>query len=97
MKRLDDDPIATIFFPVVILDGHLFDCHLAERGEPEVIEVDAGVLVWRRPAAAIPRTIIHVVTSGALDMLVEQASRTADDLLGLTPDLVERALGPIDF
>jgi hypothetical protein len=93
VRLLEDAPIAAIFFPLVLLDGHLFDCHLAQDGKPEVTEVDGGVLVWRKPAADMPRTIIHVVTSGALDRLVEEADRTAHVLFHLNPELVDRALG----
>jgi hypothetical protein len=93
VRVLEDAPIAAIFFPMVVLDGHLFECQLAPDGKPEVIEVDASVLVWRKPAAAMPRTIIHVVTTRALDRLVEEADRTAHDLFQLDRELVGRALG----
>ena len=86
-------PLAAVFFPIVVLDGHLFDCHLDLDGKTVVEEVSRSVLLWRNPVVAMPHTVIHLVTLSELNSLVDAADKTACGLLRLNAEQLGRALG----
>jgi hypothetical protein len=92
-KLVHQAPLAAVFFPIVILNGHLFDCHLQHDGKTVVEELSRAVLLWRKPVAALPHTIIHLVTLSELSGLVDDADKTACKLLRLDAEQVGRALG----
>lgn len=92
-KLLNQAPLAAVFFPIVVLDGHLFDCHLGHDGKTVVEELSRAVLLWRNPVVAMPHTIIHLVTLSELNSLVDDADKTACKLLRLDAEQVGRALG----
>ena len=47
-------PLAEIIFPIVIVDGKFFDCHLNDEFETEISEIECGHLVWRNQIAREP-------------------------------------------
>jgi hypothetical protein len=65
-----------IIFPVIIIDGKLFECYLNADSEQMLQEVSQGVLVWRNQMVGMPHTIIHVVTLAGLDDFIAQAAHT---------------------
>jgi hypothetical protein len=69
-----------VFFPVLVLDGRLFECFLRDD-EIAVAEVEQSALVWRNPTLRVPHSIIHIATTSGLPSLIEEASVTADALL----------------
>lgn len=73
--------IIEVVFPVVLLDGRLFEAYLNGAGELNVAEVESGVLVWRKSAGSAGNTIIRIVTRKALEALVQEAMTTASALL----------------
>lgn len=69
-----------IVFPVVVVEGRLFECFLSDANEIEVRACDRAVLVWRREVVDI-HTIVHVVTSDAFEAFSREAAASADVLL----------------
>jgi hypothetical protein len=74
-------PLLKIVFPVVVMDGKLFECYLTEDGAITVLEIERGILVWRNPIVRVPHTIIDIVTVTGLPSLVRDANEAAVRLL----------------
>lgn len=72
---------AEIVFPVIVVDGILFEYFLTATSERVLSEIGAGILVWRNPVVGVPHTIIHVVTRDALQDFIARASETANHVL----------------
>jgi hypothetical protein len=67
---------ATIGFPVIVLDGHLFSANLKD-GEPEVKEIKHCVVDARHPETG-DAVFVSVATKGILADFVLAARSTAD-------------------
>lgn len=83
-KRVDAayvNSICEILFPVVVIDGKLFECYLDRAGEVVTSEIKSGTLVWRGQVIGMPHTIVHIVTLPAIDSFVQEARETSVALL----------------
>ena len=84
-KRADEaafmKPVCEVLFPVVVIDGKLFECYLDSGGEVITGEICTGTLVWRSPVIGMPHTIVHIVTLPAIDSFVQEARETSVALL----------------
>lgn len=91
-------PVSNIIFPVVVVDGELFECYLDEQGQVSVSEAETGVLVWRNPIVCMPHTIIRISTIDNVPALVQEASEAAMSLFSRKKELDslldERDKGP---
>jgi hypothetical protein len=85
-------PIVTVFFPAIVIDGRLFECYLDSASKPVFQEIEFGVLLWRNPILSEPHTIIHVLTLSGLTNLMDAAEKTAQALL-FNDQIVTRTLG----
>lgn len=74
-------PVCEILFPVVVIDGKLFECYLDSSGEVITGEICTGTLVWRSPVIGMPHTIVHIVTLPVIDSFVQEARETSVALL----------------
>jgi hypothetical protein len=88
-------PICEVSFPVVVIDGLLFECHLNQAGEVETEPISSGTLLWRSPVIGMPHTIVHIVTLPAVDKFVQGAIETARTLLGSCNGELEKLLKQI--
>jgi hypothetical protein len=79
--------LCEIVFPVVVLDGRLFEAFLAEDGSARTLETASGTLIWRQQIVGMPHTIVAIVTLADLDSFLRQAVETADALLEAADDL----------
>lgn len=70
-----------IIFPVIVVDGKLYEYYLSESCEPVIAEVKQGVLVWRNRVVGMPHTIIHVVSLEGFNDFVSQVEATAEAIL----------------
>jgi hypothetical protein len=70
-----------VIFPLVIVDGRLFEAYLDEANELKIEETTRGTLVWRNPAAGSVHSIITIATLAALNDVVAAALQTAQTLL----------------
>jgi hypothetical protein len=69
-----------VIFPVVVIDGHLFECFLDDENRIRVEECEEVVVAWRHGVVDV-HSIVHIVTLNALDGFSERAMATADGLL----------------
>lgn len=69
---------AQVLFPILVVDGKLFDCHLEENSQITVSEINSGVLIWRNPLVKSPHTIIHVVSLPALSNFCDETVKSID-------------------
>ncbi|MFK4474902.1 hypothetical protein ABH897_004670 [Paenibacillus sp. RC73] len=56
-----------ISFPVIVIDGKLFETYLNVNNEMCVSEVNKGILLWRNPIVGMPHTVITVLTKDILE------------------------------
>jgi hypothetical protein len=70
-----------IAFPVVLIDGRLFEAFINESQTLEVGELTSGNLVWRNPLGNIVHSLIHIVTASHLPQFASEAMTTAASLL----------------
>ena len=67
-------------FPVIVIDGLLFQCFLQDDGAVGITETDAGELFFPLSIAGEAGTCIHVVTLHALSDFVANAASVAQAL-----------------
>jgi len=82
VKEMDKFPaisrrICLVSFPVVIIDGLLYECYLNKDGEVIIKEAEIGTLLWRNPIVGMPHSIVNIVPMGYLDTFLKGAVKTA--------------------
>jgi hypothetical protein len=70
-----------VIFPVIVIDGRLFECYLDESGGVVVAEIDSCTLVWRSFKASYRESVTTIFTKAALPKLVQYLSETTDVLM----------------
>lgn len=70
--------ICEVIFPIVLIEGKLFECYLNEDNAPVLNEIQEGVLVWRNPVVQMPHTIIHILTLDSLPNFLANANESID-------------------
>ncbi len=70
-----------IAFPVVVIDGKLFECSSDEDGELHVVEVESSALLWKGTGRSYSSTLVQLVTNQALAQFIEQANETTQVLM----------------
>ncbi len=84
--------ISEIVFPVVLIEGKLFECYLSEDNAPILNEIQEGVLVWRNPVVQMPHTIIHILTLDSLPNFLSQANETIDLLFSREKEIAKMSI-----
>jgi hypothetical protein len=92
-KRFHKSPIAAIVFPVIVVDGFLFQSHLTETGEMELNQVYEAVLLWKNQATEHPNAIINVINSTILQQFVTRCQETADAIFSIDNERLGVILG----
>ena len=67
-------------FPVIVLEGNLFEARLGSDGDVVVQEIDEGFVTLSRTIAGYPSCSVHVVTRGRLDAFCTEALEVATRL-----------------
>lgn len=81
-------------FPVVILEGRLFESYLNKNGKDEINEIDEGFVVYHREIAGYHCSSVHIVTSNFLEKFCKEAKETVEEIKSLfQPDLDEMRNG----
>ena len=70
-------PLVVFEFPVVALDGRMFQCVLGESGEISVSEISSATLLWRNPVVGMPHSVIHLLTAVAVETFAQKCERSA--------------------
>jgi hypothetical protein len=72
--------IATLIFPVIVVDSHLVECWLGEDNKIQLALTDRASLLWRNPTISGSATIIDVVHERALPEYVRHVKAASDAL-----------------
>ncbi len=81
-----------IIFPVVVLDGRLFDAYLDQEAFLKVEEQGSQVVITKRIGHSPFYSILHVVTEAALSEFLDQASSSSDQCFTAIPSKTEVTL-----
>lgn len=80
--RLPEKPkYVCVSFPIVVIEGQLFECFSDENGILSPIEVQSSVLFWKGTSPGNSSTLVYVVTKDELPEFVEKVNETTDFLI----------------
>jgi hypothetical protein len=80
-KELTQEWEPMIFiFPVVIVDGDLFECKLNSTGDLDILSVDEARLYFPMPFGDEVGTCVHITTSRNLEIFANEARHALDEL-----------------
>jgi hypothetical protein len=86
---------SSIAFPVVVVDGRMFECFLNAKGEAALSETDAGMVLVPGRERADPfdtvayDSVVRVVTEGLVESVSADAKKCLDTLLSQEEALTE--------
>jgi hypothetical protein len=63
----DDTSSCAIAFPVVIIQGRLFECTIRDTTELDIAEVNRATVFWRRPTTQSSQVPVDLVTEKSLE------------------------------
>lgn len=75
------DRIVEFIFPVIAIDGRLFECHLSEKEDIDVSEISSATLRWRNPITSVLHTLIDVQTSVSIDGFASESFQAAKKMI----------------
>lgn len=84
--------ICSIIFPVVVVDARLFEVFLAGESEPNVGEIENGVLLWRNQFVGNPHTIVNIVKVEAFKEFAHMAAQSIKAIFDLPSDVLSAAI-----
>ena len=70
-----------IYFPIIVLGGKLFDCHLDESNEMKVLEVDHKILLWKNNVLGGGNAIIEISTFNSFKERLKKLKNDIDTIL----------------
>ncbi len=70
-----------IFFPVVLVEGKLFECFLNTKNEINLLQTNRGTLIFRNPAVGSDRTVVDVITLDGLPGYLQQIEASCQFIL----------------
>jgi len=76
--------ICSIVFPLVVVEGRMFEVYLDDKENVEVADIDNGTLLWRNPVVGMPHTIVNIVSSSSFEQFSNEAQASIDKLFELT-------------
>lgn len=88
-SSLKDTGTTAVYFPVLVLEGRLFEASLNRDNTVDTREVDRSVVVWRRAHGPTPFRIVDVVNPRGLEKFIDLAEVTSDALFGEETVLAE--------
>jgi hypothetical protein len=84
-----------IIFPVIAIDGRLFQCSLEKTGKISISETASATLLWRNALPPLSETIIDLQTPSSLAGFAKQSFLAADAFLTSYYTLVQETLAQI--
>ena len=82
-------------FPVIVVDGNIFECFIDKYGELSIQQFYHGFYYFPFDVAGEFGTCIQILTVNGIDDLTEQAKNVSDALLSLLKKDVEKKLKTI--
>ena len=84
----EQNPPLKFIFPVIVLEGSLFEAYLGQDGETIVEEVDEGFITNHRSISGIYCSSVHIVTTKKLSSFCREAAELTSQLNTLLqPDI----------
>lgn len=77
-------------FPVVVLDGKLFEAYIDTGGNIVVQEVEEGIVTYYRDIAGVPASSVRVVTADRLSSFCQDAMATTNQIKELLKTDIEK-------
>jgi hypothetical protein len=77
----DKAKMACVVFPVIVIDGKLFECFVHESSQMQLIEASLGTLYWRGTGPKYTSSLVYVVTKPYLKDFVAQFDELATVLI----------------
>ena len=77
-------------FPVIVLDGNLFEAYLDKKGNTVVQEIDEGIVTYYREISGCPVSSVRIVTTKRLESFCEEAFEEAIQIEILLDDEIEK-------
>jgi hypothetical protein len=78
---LAEQRLMCIVFPVVVIDGRLFEYSVGEAGKWHIVEVESSALYWKGMGRSYSSTLVHVVTRPGLAEFIQQANEATGVLI----------------
>ena len=80
--RIQNKPkYVCVSFPVLVIEGKLFECYFDENGLLSPKEVQSSVLFWKGTSPSYSSTLVYVVTKNELPQFVINANEATDFLI----------------
>lgn len=76
--------ICSILFPVVVVEGKLFEAFLDKDVDVVVKDIETGTLLWRNPVVGMPHTIINIVSESFFERFLDSILASFESLFELS-------------
>lgn len=73
-----------IAFPVIVIDGRLFEYFVGKEGENQLKEIQSGVVNWKGANPSHSSPLVYIVTKQELGRFVQSAKEATNILIDLT-------------
>jgi hypothetical protein len=70
-----------IYFPLIIVNGLLYECYLGEDSEMVVNEIEQGIIKLEQPNLSDEKYYVRVVSSHAMNKIVHMLSQSCARIL----------------
>lgn len=80
-KHPHESRVVELIFPVIVIDGRLFECWLDEADVISLTEATSGTLLWRNRFGHLGHTIIDVQTASSIGQFATDSYKSAVTLV----------------
>lgn len=81
------DASLLVTFPVVVIDGRLFEYRLRSGGGTALQEISRGSLLWQYPGQGTTASLVSIVTLADLESFVEDAASMTRAIIDCKDDI----------
>lgn len=71
-------PCCGVIFPIIVIDGKLFQCYLDEASKVSVDEIPYGKMLWGHNGTKRQQKYIQIYTRSALPQLIQHAAEAVE-------------------
>jgi hypothetical protein len=75
-----------IFFPLIIVNGLLYECYLGEDSEMVVNEIEQGIIKLEQPNLSDEKFYVRVISSHAMNKIIHKLYQSCVELLNNIDD-----------
>lgn len=85
--------ICSVVFPIVVVEGKLFEVFLDDDANVVVDDIDKGTLLWRNPMVGMPHTIVNIVSSSSFEQFSHEALASIDEYFDISEKQLTESIG----